>query len=138
MSENGLTEGEFADLVLTPLREMIGRPEIHEVYGVPAVTCGNGIHLQVPATEPVFHFVTPAGQHGVAELEVVKSWARRSIEGGDPLHEYTTDLYILLPGSGDMIRCLLNVVDGDGGPELEVEAQRATVLESGVLYTCKI
>lgn len=111
---------------------MAGIPEI------PAITCGNGIHLQLPAAEPVFHFAQGSGQHGIAGLENVKGWARRSVEQGEPLHLYTTDLYILLPGSRDMIRCALNVVDGDDGPELEVEALRATTLDSGVLYTCKI
>lgn len=105
---------------------------------IPNVTCGNGLHMQAPGAEPVFHFTQNDGYHGITHLRTVKSWALAMSEDGIPLAEMVSSLYILLPRSRDLIHCTLNVVVGDDGPELEVEALKATALDSGVLYTCKI
>lgn len=105
---------------------------------IPSVTCGNGLHVQAPAAEPVFHFTQSDGFHGIVYLDAVKAWARAMREDGVPLREMAHDLYILLPGSRELIRCTLVVADGEDGPEMEVEALRPTVLESNTLYTCKI
>lgn len=105
---------------------------------IPNITCGNGLHIQAPAPEPVFHFTQHDGFHGIIYLDAVKAWARAMREDGMPLREMAHDLYVLLPGSRELIRCTLVVADGEDGPEMEVEALRPTVLESNTLYTCKI
>lgn len=107
---------------------------------IPMNTCGNGLHFQNPnPLEPVFHFAQKGGYHGIASLETVKEWARLIREDGVTLREsVVTDLYILPAGGAEMIRCTLNIVDGKDGPEMEVEALRPTVLNSGVVFTCKI
>lgn len=109
-----------------------------KMIDMPSVTCGNGLHHEVPSADPVFHFVEPDGHHGVAGLETAKAWARSVWEDGVPFHEFISDLYILLPGSRELIRVTLNVACPDGNPEMEIEALKATVLDSGVVYTCKI
>lgn len=102
--------------------------------------CTEGTHFQHPnPLEPVFHFVQDGGYHGIASLDTVKSWARDMREHGVKLHETAaSDLYVLLPGSTELIRVTLTVADGESGDELEVEALRPTLLESNVVYTCKI
>lgn len=109
----------------------------HMIDG-PMSTCGNGLHWQRATDEPVFHYVEPDGNHGIAGLGTAKAWARGMREDGIPLAETVHDLYVLLPGSREMIRCTLVVADGDEGPELEVEALRATALTSNTVYTCKL
>lgn len=105
---------------------------------VPNVTCGNGLHMQAPGAEPVFHFTQNDGYHGITYLRTIKSWALTMREDGVPLAELTSSLYILLPGSRDLIHCTLNVVDGDDGPELEIEALGTASLHPFVIYTCKL
>lgn len=106
---------------------------------IPTVTCGNGLHMQTPnQQEPVFHFTQYDGFHGITYLDTVKAWARAMREDVVPLREMAHDLYVLLPGSRELIRCTLVVADGEDGPEMEVEALRPTALESNTLYTCKI
>lgn len=106
---------------------------------IPEVTCGNGLHTQTPAQEPVFHFSQLDGHHGIAGLETVRSWARSMHEDGVPLEEIVSDLHVMLPGGTRLIRCTLNVVGNDeDGLELEVEALRATSLISNILYSCEI
>lgn len=104
----------------------------------PMSACGNGLHWQRAADEPVFHYVEPDGSHGIAKLGTARAWARGMREDGIPLAETVHDLYVLLPGSRELIRCTLVVADGDDGPELEVEALRSTVLASNTVYTCKL
>ncbi len=105
---------------------------------VPLVAHGLEIRHQVPGQEPVFHFVQRQGSHGIADLATVKSWVRSSIDEGVPLDEYTTDLYVLLPGGQELVRCVLTQIETDGGPGLEVEAVDPGMLNSGVVYTCKL
>jgi hypothetical protein len=108
------------------------------LINVPSVTCGNGLHVQLPEADPVFHFVQSDGHHGVAGLDTVKAWARDIRDTGTPLYMIVSDLYILLPNTSELIRCLLVATTGDDGPEMEVVALRPTALESNTLYTCKI
>jgi hypothetical protein len=109
----------------------------HMIDG-PMSACGGGLHWQRAADEPVFHYVEPDGNHGIAGLGTAKTWARGMREDGIPLSEVVHDLYVLLPGAREMIRVTLTVVDGKDGDELEVEALRPTVLDSNVVYTCKL
>ena len=102
------------------------------------VTCGEGLHQQVPVVDPVFHFVQTDRHHGIGGIRDLKMWARTMREDGVPFQEMFANLYVLLPGSNELIHCTLTVVDGDDGPEVEVEALRPTLLASNVLYTCKI
>jgi len=111
---------------------------VAKLIEIPNVTCGNGLHMQAPAPEPVFHFTQNDGFHGIIYLDAVKAWARAMREDGVPLREMAHDLYVLLPGSRELIRCTLVVADGENGPEMEVEALRPTVLESNTLFTCPI
>lgn len=107
---------------------------------IPLSTCGNGLHFQHPnPLEPVFHFAQKGGYHGIASLETVKGWARSMRESGTTLREsVVTDLYMLPANGTELIRCTFNIVDGEDGPELEVEALRPTSLTSNILYTCKL
>lgn len=94
--------------------------------------------MQIPSDEPVFHFAQLDGHHGIAGLALVKSWARSINEEGVPLAQYASDLHVMLPGGTRLIRCTLNVIDCGNGPEMEIEALRATGPISNALYTCKI
>lgn len=107
------------------------------VMHITPVTCGNGMHTQVPVVDPVFHFIDRQRNHGVAGIGDLKIWGT-VMETGIPFQEMFANLYVLLPGSSELIHCTLTLVDGDEGPEIEVEALRPTVLESNVLYTCKL
>lgn len=109
-----------------------------QMIEVPNVTCGRGLHMQAPGSEPVFHFTQSDGYHGITYLDTVKAIARAIREDGIPVTENFSSLYILLPGSRELIHCTINVVDGKHGPEMEVEALRPTVLESNVVFTCAI
>lgn len=107
------------------------------LINVPPVTCGNGLHAQIPEAEPVFHFVQSDGHHGIAGLETVKAWARDIRDTGTPLYMIVSDLYILLPNTSEMIRCLLGVATGDDGPEVRFEALE-DLARLGTVYTCTI
>lgn len=43
-----------------------------KIVTIPVRTCGNGLHTEFPAREPVFHFTHPAGSHGIVGLDTVK------------------------------------------------------------------
>lgn len=59
-------------------------------------------------------------------------------ERGFVLEENFSSLYILLLGSWELIYCMINVVDGKYGLEMEVEVLCLIVLEFNVVFICKI
>jgi hypothetical protein len=111
-----------------------------DMVTVPTITCGNGLHLEEPSREPVFHFVQPSGMHGIAGVATVKRWALAVHREGVPLYSYLSDLFILLPDRSELIPCILvtTVSQGDEGSMLEIRDLRPGFSRSAALYTCGI
>lgn len=72
----------------------------------------DGWHWRKPAPgNPVFHYVTERGSHGVVGWETVKVWADEIHTEDVPRDFYYRELYILLPGGVSLLPCAVTVDD---------------------------